>query len=172
MAKAVAAAVFASIRIVFIWLKWNSSIVWYSVNTRPDLFLLRSSPLSFFCFRRCLLHRLCCRAESSRSATFFSGFVLPRGTRSWIPGSTSYSDVPYWNAFIHGWTGPAAPWCPCTRLFPRLSGSSRADRWEERSGIRSTDRRIWTDSDKVNLQWWKVHQRLKKWTNPWSPPLD
>lgn len=50
MAKAVAAAVFASIRIVFIWLKWNSSIVWYSVNTRPDLFLLRSSPLSFFLF--------------------------------------------------------------------------------------------------------------------------
>ncbi|XP_058616067.1 thromboxane A2 receptor isoform X2 [Onychostoma macrolepis] len=44
---------------------------------------------------RCLLRRPCCRGASSTFTTCFSGFALRRGTRSWIPGSTSYSDVQY-----------------------------------------------------------------------------
>ncbi|XP_067271345.1 thromboxane A2 receptor isoform X2 [Pseudorasbora parva] len=44
---------------------------------------------------RCLLRRPCFRAASPKIASCFSGFVLRRGTRSWIPGSTSSSDVPY-----------------------------------------------------------------------------
>ncbi|XP_072516782.1 thromboxane A2 receptor isoform X2 [Salminus brasiliensis] len=44
---------------------------------------------------RCLLHKLCFRQESSTSPTFCSGFALPLGTRSWTPGSTSSSVVPW-----------------------------------------------------------------------------
>ncbi|XP_057181054.1 thromboxane A2 receptor isoform X2 [Triplophysa rosa] len=76
------------------------------VNPHSVLFALRLATCNQICDPwiyilcqesrlRCLLRRLCCRAAGSRFATFFSGFVLPRGTRSWIPGSTSYSDVPY-----------------------------------------------------------------------------
>lgn len=103
---------------------------------------------SSLCFsRRCLLRRPCCRAAGSKFATFFSGFVLRRGTRSWIPGSTSYSDVPYWNASTPGWNGPAAPSSACTRPFPPLSASSHAARWEERSD----NWKIQTDPNQMSL---------------------
>lgn len=47
IAKAVATAVFASTGTVFIWLEWDSSIGWCSVNTSPHLFVLPSSSLCF-----------------------------------------------------------------------------------------------------------------------------
>ncbi|XP_051550672.1 thromboxane A2 receptor-like isoform X2 [Myxocyprinus asiaticus] len=76
------------------------------VNSYNVLFFLRLATCNQICDPwiyilcqesrlRCLLRRPCCRAAGSKFVTCFSGFVLRRGTRSWIPGSTSYSDVPY-----------------------------------------------------------------------------
>ncbi|XP_036441979.1 thromboxane A2 receptor isoform X2 [Colossoma macropomum] len=44
---------------------------------------------------RCLLHKLCFRTKHSASTACCSGYDLPRGTRSWTPGSISSSDAPY-----------------------------------------------------------------------------
>ncbi|XP_017334159.1 thromboxane A2 receptor isoform X2 [Ictalurus punctatus] len=44
---------------------------------------------------RCLLHRQYCLHQSWTSPNCCSTFALPPGTRSWIPGSTSSSVVPY-----------------------------------------------------------------------------
>ncbi len=122
------------------WLKWSSS-----VGSR-SAFL--SSPSRCFPLNRCLLCRPCCRAASSTFATCFSGFALRRGTRSWIPGSTSYSDVPYWSASLPGWTGPAAPSSASIRPSRRPSASSHAPLSEERLTVRITSGRIQAKPDK------------------------
>ncbi|XP_060797265.1 thromboxane A2 receptor isoform X2 [Neoarius graeffei] len=44
---------------------------------------------------RCLLHKQCCLHHSWTATPCCSIFALPPGTRSWIPGSTSSSAVPY-----------------------------------------------------------------------------
>lgn len=128
-------------------LKWSSSVGSRSMFVLAFLSLIHHL-LVVFAFNRCLLRRQCCRAASSKFVTCFSGFVLRRGTRSWIPGSTSSSDVPYWNASRPRWTGPAAPSRASTLRSRRPSAGSRVPHWEERLTVWSTSGQIQTKPDK------------------------
>ncbi|XP_055020881.1 thromboxane A2 receptor isoform X2 [Boleophthalmus pectinirostris] len=58
---------------------------------------------------RSLLRRLYCLAACCRSSTCCCGFALPRGTRSSIPGSTSFSEERYLRGSIPTSTGPDVP---------------------------------------------------------------
>ncbi|CAL8272488.1 unnamed protein product [Arctogadus glacialis] len=58
---------------------------------------------------RCLLRRLCCRADRSRSGGCCCSFALPRATRSWTPGCTSCSAGRYSSAFTPASSCPATP---------------------------------------------------------------
>lgn len=124
-------------------LKWSLSVGSCSMFVLAFLSLIHHL-LVVFAFNRCLLRRQCCRATSSKFVTCFSGSVLRQGTRSWTPGSTSSSDVPYWNASHPRWTGPAAP----SWASRRPSAGSRVPHWEERLTVWSTSGQIQTKPEK------------------------